>query len=271
MDVSMGGVRLLLRLHDPEMAAACESRLGRFNCPAADGPAPGLPLDLSVALSERAGDPALRDLRVRCDGDLVYAARSDLDGTIDVAAGRGRVSIFPTDHTDVSLEAFLRLAVSLWAPRNGGILLHSAAVVVDGRGYAFVGRSGAGKSTLARLALACGLTVLTDEIALVRRVNGRWWIAGTPFSGEVTEAASPDAAPLAAVALLRKSTQMRVARPRQGSEMRQLMRSILMFGAPVSLMSDLLKAALLILNEVSLKVMHFRPEAAVWEMIDDLA
>ena len=268
----MAGVALSLNFLDADLRRSVSGRFAGFEGPGGlEGDGAAEPLRLSVEMTESAGDASLRDLSVRCDGGVVHAARSDLDGEFDTEAGCGALRIYPTDYPDVSLEAFLRFAVSVWALKHGGMLVHGAGVVTGGRGYAFIGKSGAGKSTLSKLALSRGLTLLTDEIALLRRVNGRWWIAGTPFSGEVTEAASPGPAPLAAVTLIRKSADMKVGRPRRGSEMRQLMRNILMFGAPAPLMSNLLHSALLLLSEVGLKTMHFRPEPGVWELIDDLS
>ena len=61
------------------------------------------------------------------------------------------------------IENYLRLVTAYAALSMGGVLFHSAGVVVDGRAYLFVGRSGAGKSTLARLALATGTDILSDD------------------------------------------------------------------------------------------------------------
>src|SRR5205814_1400196 len=45
--------------------------------------------------------------------------------------------------------------------------LHATAVVVDGRGIAFVGHSGFGKSTLAAAFLNAGHRLLTDDLLVV--------------------------------------------------------------------------------------------------------
>jgi len=65
-----------------------------------------------------------------------------------------------------------------------GVIVHAAAVVVDGEGWVFAGPHGAGKSTLARLfKTRPGVTVLNDDRVVVREVHGRWRVFGTPWAG----------------------------------------------------------------------------------------
>ncbi len=61
-------------------------------------------------------------------------------------------------------ENFLRVAVAYRLLELGGAVLHSAGVVRDGAAYLFLGRSGAGKTTAARLSLAAGAEVLSDDL-----------------------------------------------------------------------------------------------------------
>jgi hypothetical protein len=69
-------------------------------------------------------------------------------------------------------ENFLRILTAYALLPRGGVLLHSAAVVVDGKVHVFIGRSGAGKTTLSRLALAGGVAVLSDDANCSRRRAG---------------------------------------------------------------------------------------------------
>ena len=67
--------------------------------------------------------------------------------------------------------------------REGGALLHGAGVVVDGNGWVFIGPSGAGKSTISDFYIAHGETVLSDERIIIRRVDNRFLMCGTPWHG----------------------------------------------------------------------------------------
>ncbi len=65
-----------------------------------------------------------------------------------------------------------------------GILLHSAGIALDGRGYLFSGTSGSGKSTIAEIWQQDGATtVLTDERVIIRDMENDLWAFGTPWHG----------------------------------------------------------------------------------------
>lgn len=70
-----------------------------------------------------------------------------------------------------------------------GVLIHSACLSANGRGFLFPGRSGAGKSTLARqLSAISGVSVLSDDRAVVRDTGKGLITFGTPWSGEAGNA-----------------------------------------------------------------------------------
>ncbi|MFQ3638675.1 MAG: hypothetical protein SNJ62_01515 [Chloracidobacterium sp.] len=93
--------------------------------------------------------------------------------------------------------------------RGRGVELHACAVVdTDGRGFLFVGQSGDGKTTMARLWSRAGATVISDDRVIVRHLDGRWLMFGTPWHGEAAFA-EPVAAPLTRLFVLRHGPQER--------------------------------------------------------------
>lgn len=80
-------------------------------------------------------------------------------------------------------ENFYRIFVAYQAIAEGGLLLHSAAVLLDGKAHVFYGHSGAGKSTLSGLALADGHTILSDDLNLVSGGDVPT-VRRIPFAGE---------------------------------------------------------------------------------------
>lgn len=71
--------------------------------------------------------------------------------------------------------------------RHGGMLIHSSAVLMDGRAYLFTAPCGTGKSTHTKLWLkAFGerARILNDDKPAIRLVDGKWYAYGTPWSGK---------------------------------------------------------------------------------------
>jgi len=89
-----------------------------------------------------------------------------------------------------------------------GVEIHACGVVdSSGRGHLFVGQSEAGKTTMARLwQNVPGVTVLSDDRIILRKVNESFWMYGTPWHGEAM-LASPDRAQLSRVYFLSKGTK----------------------------------------------------------------
>lgn len=68
-----------------------------------------------------------------------------------------------------------------------GMMLHSSAVVVDGKAYLFSATSGTGKSTHTQLWLKMfgdRAFILNDDKPALRLIDGVWYAFGTPWSGK---------------------------------------------------------------------------------------
>lgn len=65
-------------------------------------------------------------------------------------------------------------------------LFHSSVIGWHGRGYMFLGKSGTGKSTHSSLWLKHieGSELLNDDNPVVRFIDGRPWVFGSPWSGK---------------------------------------------------------------------------------------
>ena len=86
------------------------------------------------------------------------------------------------------------LTINLLA-RGRGTEVHACGIVDSlGRGHLFVGQSGAGKSTIARLwESEPGITVLSDDRIILRKMENTIWMYGTPWHGEAGLASSAKA------------------------------------------------------------------------------
>lgn len=68
-----------------------------------------------------------------------------------------------------------------------GLMLHSSAVVVDGKAYLFTADPGTGKSTHTSLWLqhfGDRAFILNDDKPAIRLEDGKWYAYGTPWSGK---------------------------------------------------------------------------------------
>lgn len=70
---------------------------------------------------------------------------------------------------------------------HNGIMLHSSAVVVDGYAYLFSADSGTGKSTHTNLWLdkfGDDAFIINDDKPAIRKIDGEWYVFGTPWCGK---------------------------------------------------------------------------------------
>lgn len=95
-------------------------------------------------------------------------------GALNLTNGRGE-AIFDPDL--VVVDTFVRALVARRAGEAGGVLLHAAAVRVDGRVHLVPGRSGTGKTTFS----AAAGDPLTDELSAVVPDGAGYLVHGTPF------------------------------------------------------------------------------------------
>jgi len=90
--------------------------------------------------------------------------------------------------------------------RYNGMLLHSSAVVVDGRAYLFSAPCGTGKSTHTKLWLQVfgdRAQILNDDKPALRLVDGQFYAYGTPWSGKYDCSANLRV-PVAGICVLRR-------------------------------------------------------------------
>lgn len=105
-------------------------------------------------------------------------------------------------------ENFLRMITAYALIDHGGLFMHSAAVVLAGVSYLFVGRSNAGKTTISRMALESGARVLSDDANVIQKSNNFSYVVdAVPFAGELGQQPVRPGGPypLAGIFVLEKS------------------------------------------------------------------
>ncbi len=130
----------------------------------------------------------------------------------------GRASLGVADESELArigvIENFLRIYTAHHNLQQGGLVLHSAGIVINNQAFIFQGRSNAGKTTLSRKAHDSGAWILSDDINVLLPDEGPGYRAyAVPFSGEfgrtLTHQGGRESYPVAAIILLSQGELLR--------------------------------------------------------------
>jgi hypothetical protein len=165
-----------------------------------------------------------------------------------------------------SIDGVLRIVHTLVLAKQGGLLLHSASAVRNGKAFLFAGVSGAGKTTISRFAPP-DATLLTDEISYVRPQGDGYTAFGTPFTGELAKVGENISAPVAALYLLAQGPENRIDPVAPGEAARSLLANVLFFAEDEELVQAVFHSVFEFVSRVPVSRLTFVPDARVWELI----
>lgn len=134
--------------------------------------------------------------------------------------------------------------------RFDGMLLHASCVEKDGFAYLFSAKSGTGKSTHTALWQNAfpDCRILNDDKPALRRIDGRFYACGTPFSGKY-DISENRQVPVRALVFLMRGGENRIE-PISAKEAIPLFLSQTLRPPKPSLMADMLELLGALLNEV---------------------
>lgn len=228
--------------------------------------APGFSIKAGVIPGFKTGCPNLPDPAVRRPDGAYDLLWYDLKGVFDPAARTATVTISDTEH---SLNSVMRMLYSFYIRPMHGLLLHAASFTRDGGAFIFPGVSTAGKTTLSELTLAsrpeCEL--LTDEISLVRRIEGRWTAFGTPFWGNLRIGGRNVSAPVRRICFIEKAGAHEVARIDRQEAFRRLMQNALFLTKDRASAQETMDLADEISGAVDSCVLKFKRDTGFWDII----
>lgn len=137
---------------------------------------------VDVELTDSAPPKYLPNPYVTFKDGLITIKDDCLEGSLDWNKRRGRLKLNPVNPL-YPLGTFLRnICTFLAVLEDKGIALHAVGILKDDEAYVFIGPSGAGKSTVARL--SCGKTVLSDDLLLLKKVDGEFKVFPVPNWGD---------------------------------------------------------------------------------------
>lgn len=256
--IEIGGMAIQVRSESPEFLEILEVRYSGFLSPEAR---PLFEFDVELVPPRKISGED--DLVVRFESGRWLIERGDLRAEWDPEGGRGRIV---QSENPYAIDAALRILHSLILARMGGMLMHAASTIRNGKAFVFTGVSGAGKTTISRLAPA-DATVLTDEISYLTR-NGHGYIAhGTPFAGELAKVGENVRAPLAGLYLLQKGPENTLEPLRASVAVCSLMENVLFFAHDQELVGIVFESVCELVSRVPVYRLTFVPDQRVWELI----
>jgi hypothetical protein len=152
-----------------------------------------------IGIAPDPGDRGLHRVAV-CSRDHSRTRIYNQNEGLFLAGGMDSLALFSSDQI---------LIARVLADRKG-CYLHSAGIVLDGKGLLFAGHSEAGKSTMVKM-MRDKAEVLCDDRIIIRKWPDGFRIHGTWSHGEIPEV-SHSSAPLRAILFLEKSADNRLVR-----------------------------------------------------------
>lgn len=206
--------------------------------------------------------------RTLAPGGRLHVERFDAEGDIDTGELPLHAS-FRVGPSANSLEACVRIALSLALPRHGALMMHASAVEHAGHALVFTGVSGAGKSTISSLLDRAPARKIGDEIIVLRRDAdadaGRWSVYIPPYLGPfvTTGIAHGASAPLDGIHVLVQATRHARAAMTPTAALRELLRHVLVYVAEPRTAEHVLALVADLTRLVPTYRLEFRKDAGV--------
>lgn len=155
--------------------------------------------------------------RLRSRSQKYIAADRTVDPEISLSVTDEEIAEHMSNYpVDEDLAEYVLMGAKFYKEILGrdAFFLHSSAVAVDGKGYAFTGPCGAGKSThssLWRKYFGSKAIAINDDKPVIRMINDTAFVCGTPFSGK-HDINSNTMVPLAGICVLKQAKENSIFR-----------------------------------------------------------
>ncbi|MBN1426053.1 hypothetical protein JXA88_16000 [Candidatus Fermentibacteria bacterium] len=196
----------------------------------------------------------------RCATDDIRFGRNDLVAETDSSFGHVAVQMRTLVYT---LDALLRIFYSIVLIRRGGLLLHAAAVGIDGRGAVFAGPTESGKSELSHMEFG---THLTDELSPVRPQGHGFSVFGSPFWGLFEKGGYNRGLPLAGLFFLSRGPT-RLERLSRALALPRLLRCVLNFSREPEVVEAVMANSARVLARVPHASLVSPPDETLWPLV----
>jgi hypothetical protein len=194
-------------------------------------------------------------------GGRLHVERFDAEGDIDTGELPLR-AWFRVGPSANSLEACVRIALSLALPRHGALMMHASAVEHAGHALVFTGVSGAGKSTISSMLDHAPARKIGDEIVVLRR---GWTVHIPPYLGpfDRTGIAHGASAPLDGIHVLVQAPHHARTPMSPTAALRELLRHVLVYVAEPRTAEHVLALVADLTRQVPVYRLEFRKDPGV--------
>ena len=212
--------------------------------------------------------PGPWQIRTARQGERIEFESYQERGWYNLAEERGELTLRPGGNP----ENYLRVIYAWRCLAREALLVHASGVIRRGVGYVFFGPSGSGKTTVARL--SPGAQILSDDLVILQREvmpeGAAVRVYGVPFRGEMIEAERTNAsAPLAGLYALAKAPRHWLA-SLDHTEAAARLTACVPF---VLSQPENARRVLALCDEITrlarVKILHFKPDADFWQVIDE--
>ena len=168
-----------------------------------------------------------------------------------------------------AFENLFRIVATYRIFEEGGLVMHSAALVDQARGFLFCGRSGAGKSTLCGLARELEIEVLSDELNAVLPSPSGYSLSAMPFAGDFGGLPIPRPPyPLTGVLGLEHATGPSIRDCSKAEAVSRIVASCPYVNADPRLIDSLVQRARELSSLVPLRILSFAKTTSFWGVLN---
>ena len=164
-------------------------------------------------------------------------------------------------------SSFLYFIYSLSLIEHDGLLIHACSLVNNNQGYIFPGKSGAGKTTIALLSKDC--TLLSDEISLIKKINGKFIIFGTPFWGDLAISGENTESQLKGIYFHKKDNKNYLEEIKPSKILELLLPNIVFFVDNQKFTLKIFNLCMELIENIPGYKLHFLPDPSFWSCINE--
>jgi len=260
VSLEIGGIRTIIRCEDESYLDLIRDRYEGFRVSMDTSSERSYEIHVTVQEDLLPGSEVTPTVEVTPEGYLIH--RRDFQMTLNTEQRELNGTVARSMY---SYDSMLRVFYTLILLELDGVLVHGSSIVEGGKAFLFYGVSGSGKTTTTILSEP--RVILSDELTLVRKINGEYRAFGTPFWGELQKNGENINAPINRILLLRKNPENFIEEQTPRQALKSLLPCILFFAQEPNLVNQVVNRVIDIVENVPVGALHFRKDSTFWEIL----